>query len=228
MTDTLLILDPAHGKDVPGKESPDGTHQEWKWSRQRIHSIFYDLENAAKGFDVAVPYLRFDNEPGLRQRVDYYNYLADQYKISIMISLHNDAFGNTWTTPRGFTIFTSRGDTDADLYATAIGTELKRMLPDERWRFDYGLSRDEVKRDLDREANFTVLAGYREGQEWRPTRYDGILIENLFMTNRDDLKNLKDDKWNQDLEAAYFLAIMKLMADLGKAPQVITGTTIKP
>jgi N-acetylmuramoyl-L-alanine amidase len=224
----LLILDPAHGKDVPGKRSPDGKHEEWKWSRQRISSIFYDLETAAKGFDVAVPYLRFDNEPGLRQRVDYYNYLADQYDTTIMISLHNDAFGQGWTTPQGFTIFTSRGDTMADQYATTIGLEMKRMLPDERWRFDYGLGPDEIARDLDREANFAVLAGYKIENRWEPTRYDGILIENLFMSNPQDVDKLQSDKWNQRLEEVYFLAIMKLMADLGKAPQVFPEATIKP
>lgn len=228
MTDTLLILDPAHGRDVPGKRSPDGSHEEWKWSRQRIRSIFYDFETSAKGFDVAVPYLSFEQEPGLSQRVDYYNYLASRYQTTIMISLHNDAFGEGWTSPRGFTIFTSRGDTAADEYATAIGMELKRMLPNERWRWDFGLSRDEITRDLDREANFTVLAGYRKNGIWSPAKYDGILIENLFMTNQEDLAKLKDDKWNQRLEEAYFLAIMKLMADLGKAPTTIIGTEIHP
>lgn len=228
MTDTLLIWDPAHGKDVPGKRSPDGSHEEWRWSRERIRSIFYDLESAKKQFDVAVPYLSFDNEPGLSQRVDYYNYLAEQYKTTIMISLHNDAYGTGWTSPQGFTIFTSRGDTAADDYATTIGIELKRMLPDERWRWDFGLSEGEITRDLDREANFTVLAGYRKNGIWHPTKYDGILIENLFMTNQKDLAKLKDDQWNSRLEEAYFLAIMKLMCDLGKAPTTIIGAEITP
>ena len=26
-----IILDPAHGEDVPGKRSPDGVHREYRW-----------------------------------------------------------------------------------------------------------------------------------------------------------------------------------------------------
>ncbi len=226
MTDTLLILDPAHGNDVPGKRSPDGTHEEWKWSRARIRNIFYDLEKAAKGFDVSIPFLSHNEEPGINTRVDYYNYLSDQYMRSIMISLHNDAYPDPG--PNGFTIFTSRGDTDADIYATEIGIEMKRLLPQERWRFDFGLSRDEVTRDLDREANFGVLAGYRKSGVWTPTRYDGILIENNFMTNPGDLAKLKDQQWNEDLELAYFTAIMKLMHGLGRAPEMLPEAVIRP
>ena len=29
-----IILDPAHGNDVKGKCSPDGTHKEYLWSRE--------------------------------------------------------------------------------------------------------------------------------------------------------------------------------------------------
>lgn len=202
---------------MPGKSSPDGIHQEWKWSRQRIQSLFISFESSSKGFDLAVPFLDSDEEPGLRTRVDRYNQLADSYKRTIMISLHNDAFTGDWSSPSGFTIFTSRGDTDADIYATQIGIELKKRLPDERWRWDFGLSEGELTRDLDREANFTVLAGYKNN----PTRYDGILIENLFMTNKDDVKKLQDPRWNINLEDAYFIAIMKLMASFNRAPQVI-------
>lgn len=235
MTDTLLILDPAHGEDTPGKRSPDGIHREWQWSRARIHSIFYDFENAAKGFDVAIPFLSHKKEPGLRVRVDTYNQMAGQYKRTIMLSLHNDAFGDTWSQPHGFTIFTSRGETDADQYATTLGMEMKRLMPEEKWRFDFGLSKDELVKDLDREANFTVLAGYRTDptkpatpENWTPTKYDGILIENNFMTNRGDIDKLMDPKWNARLESVYFAAIMKLMHGLGRAPEMIPEIEVNP
>ena len=221
MVDTLLILDPAHGSDTPGKRSPDGRLQEWRWSRDRISSIFYDLEQAAKGFDVAVPFLSFENEPGLRTRVDNYNTYVDKYPRTIMMSLHVDAFGDgtKWTDPSGFTIFTSRGETDADDYATTMGLALKQQLPNERWRFDFGLGPGETKKDLDREANFTVITGYKNQGTWVKTKYAGILIENTFMTNRNDVKGLLNPEWNQALERAYFNAIMKLMADLDRAPE---------
>ena len=33
-----IILDPAHGEDVPGKRSPDGVHREYRWSRDRVRN----------------------------------------------------------------------------------------------------------------------------------------------------------------------------------------------
>ena len=221
MVDTTIILDPAHGKDTPGKRSPDGRLEEWKWSRDRIAAIFLKLDQEAKGFDVAIPLMGFSNEPGLHYRVDSYNQYRLQYKTVIVLSLHVDAFGTgkIWMDPNGFTIFTSRGETDADDYATIIGQALKRQLPEERWRFDFGLSRNEMVRDLDREANFTILAGYkRPDGTWQNPKYHGILIENNFMTNRHDVKKLLDPEWNEKLEEAYVKAILYLAAKLGKAP----------
>ena len=34
MRKLIVILDPAHGSDVKGKRSPDGTHLEYIWSRE--------------------------------------------------------------------------------------------------------------------------------------------------------------------------------------------------
>lgn len=34
MRKLIVILDPAHGSDVKGKRSPDGTHLEYLWSRE--------------------------------------------------------------------------------------------------------------------------------------------------------------------------------------------------
>lgn len=226
MVDTALILDPAHGVEVAGKRSPDGKLREWAWSRERIRGIFADFDNQAKGFDLHSPFINNQSEPGLRTRVDTYNEIADRYERTIMLSLHVDAFGDgsEWTSPSGFTIFTSRGETDADDYATTIGLALKKQLPHERWRFDFGLSPGEIKKDLDRESNFTVIAGY----QGTPTRYAGILIENNFMTNREDVKKLLSPGWNGLLETAYFYAIMRLMTDLGKAPEILNPVGRRP
>ena len=35
MRKLIVILDPAHGSDVKGKRSPDGTHLEYLWSMQK-------------------------------------------------------------------------------------------------------------------------------------------------------------------------------------------------
>ena len=38
-----VILDPAHGKNSPGKRSPDQRHKEYFWSRGRIAEIVNEI-----------------------------------------------------------------------------------------------------------------------------------------------------------------------------------------
>lgn len=35
----VLIFDPPHGEETPGKRSPDGLHREWKWGRERLKEL---------------------------------------------------------------------------------------------------------------------------------------------------------------------------------------------
>ena len=65
MKQITVILDPAHGSDVPGKRSPDGTHLEYRWSRERVKSLRTKLK--AKGYDVLVT-TESETEPGLSRR----------------------------------------------------------------------------------------------------------------------------------------------------------------
>jgi N-acetylmuramoyl-L-alanine amidase len=229
----ILILDPAHGVDVEGKQSPDERLQEWVWSRERIRVIFEALKFFKKDFDVISPFLHFDMEPGLRARVDHYNEIAQYWKEVFMISLHVDAapphllHADGWADRiQGTTIFTSRGDTRADKFADELGQGVQSMQPDERYRWDYGLSRDEVTRDLDREANFTVLAGYRVNYSepydapgnWVPAKYDGVLIENGFMTSHPEVNRMLDDQWCRNREDGIVKGIMNWFHTLGLAP----------
>lgn len=229
MNRALLILDPPHGVDVPGKCSPDKKFEEWSWGRDRIRNLQVAFRDDRKSFDVKSPFIGYDTEPGLRVRVDHYNILTSQYERTFMLSLHADAhITGQWTSPKGTTIFTSRGETDADLFATELGEALKRVQPDETYRFDYGLSRNETIRDLDREANFTVIYGYRinPSKPWSkenfvPVKYDGVLIENGFMTNREDVAKLMDESWNRQRENGIILGIMNHFHSLGLAPKTI-------
>ena len=60
----VIILDRAHGSNIAGKGSPDGTHKEWQWSKSICIKLYDKLR--FEGYDV-----RFsapeDIEPGLHQ-----------------------------------------------------------------------------------------------------------------------------------------------------------------
>lgn len=186
MKKLVIILDCAHGADVKGKCSPDGTHREYKWSRlicgklrDKLESLGYRVEYTNKT----------ENEIGLSQRKNIANNIkinSDQVKF--LISLHNNAAGNgsNWTNATGFEIFTSKGQTLSDKFAQVIMSNLQKDFPESNG-FKHRV--DLTDGDLDKEENFTVLMG----------NYYGILLEWLFQDNKEDVKLLNDEIINNKL-----------------------------
>jgi len=191
MSKFLYILDVAHGKDVPGKQSPDGRLKEWLWSRMFLQAL-HDLltEN---NIDSVIPVTQ-DTEPGLTNRCNLYNSIPGN---KIMISAHNNAagMGTEWMTARGFEIWTSPGQTRSDQIADIFGKHIKNDNPLLPFRSDFSDG------DLDKEAKFTVLTG---------THFPAILIENLFQDNRDDVALLMDKSFNGCLLQTYLKSILEV------------------
>ena len=120
MRKLIIILDPAHGKDVKGKRSPDGTHLEYIWSRE----ICKKLKDRLILNDFRVKYTNeTENEIGLSKRKEIANNIKSspgEYKF--LVSLHNNAAGDgtQWLNAKGFEIYTSKGQTISDKFATII------------------------------------------------------------------------------------------------------------
>lgn len=186
MKKLVIILDCAHGADVKGKCSPDGTHREYKWSRL----ICVKLRDKLESLGYRVEYTnKTENEIGLSQRKNIANNIkinSDQVKF--LISLHNNAAGNgsNWTNATGFEIFTSKGQTLSDKFAQVIMSNLQKDFPESNG-FKHRV--DLTDGDLDKEENFTVLMG----------NYYGILLEWLFQDNKEDVKLLNDEIINNKL-----------------------------
>ena len=186
MKKLVIILDCAHGADVNGKCSPDGTHREYKWSRlicgklrDKLESLGYRVEYTNKT----------ENEIGLSQRKNIANNIKiDSDQVKFLISLHNNAAGNgsNWTNATGFEIFTSKGQTLSDKFAQVIMSNLQKDFPESNG-FKHRV--DLTDGDLDKEENFTVLMG----------NYYGILLEWLFQDNKEDVKLLNDEIINNKL-----------------------------
>lgn len=192
-----VILDPAHGKNTPGKRSPDGEHREYIWSRERIINIVNSiLKKKTLGFDLFYPFLYNENEPGLTNRVIKYNDIASNYDKTFVLSLHNDAFGNDWSKPNGISVWTSRGDDDSDLIATDLFQFLKTRYPNDHFRSANWLSGKEKTSDPDWESNFTVLYGNKKIK----ANYDAVLLEWRFQTNKQDVEKLRNPIHNEYFE----------------------------
>lgn len=183
----LPIIDFAHGSDVAGKQSPDGKHKEYLWSRKVGKALAERLKQ--EGFNVAFTNTG-DTEIGLSRRKE----IADKLDTPLggakfLISLHNNAagIGTEWCTARGFEIYTSKGQTRSDLFATVIFKQLQKDFPTTD---GYKHRIDGLDGDPDKEANFTVLMG---------NNYWAVLLEWLFQDNQDDVELLMNDEVNTKL-----------------------------
>lgn len=172
----LFILDRAHGENTIGKQSPDGSFKEWKYSQRVVDAVATGLKQ------LSIPYatnVEGDREVGLSNRVRNANKLSKGIEHPILLSFHNNAGGGT-----GNEIFTSVGEDESDVIAHIIGKRLTKDFGDLRYR-----KCEKGTGNLDKEKSFTVLAG---SPQVKPI-YSAVLIEFLFMDNPKDLKLLKDD-----------------------------------
>ena len=184
-----IILSCAHGEEVQGKSSPCGTHKEYLWSRKIQYAIGYELSK--KGVPVLfVPAKNVMKEPGLWNRVEAENRVNQS---SFVFSLHNNAAGNgkQWMSARGVEIWTSKGQTKSDEYATLIFESLQRAFPTLNGNFPFApyWRKDMRDKDVDKEENFVELM----------SKHPAVLLEWLFQDNKDDFALLQDDDVNSRL-----------------------------
>jgi N-acetylmuramoyl-L-alanine amidase len=183
MKKIVVIVDFAHGSNVPGKCSPDKTHREWMWSRRVGNDIATMLK--VLGFQVYFSN-PLDTEGGLTPRVRFAENLKvapGQYKF--MLSLHNNAggMGDKWVTARGFEVWTKQGFDLADVMAEKAFPVLKKWFPSMKQRL---ATNEEFKKD--KEGNLAVLKG--EGVY-------SLLFEYLFQDNKEDVQLLLSEKENK-------------------------------
>ena len=187
----LFILDRAHGKNVKGKRSPDGSFIEWESSQQIINKVKKGLKFLEIPFAETV---QEDTEPGLSIRVARANALTAGIDIPILLSFHHNAGGGT-----GIELFTSNGEDDSDKIAHIIGNRLIKEFPEVHYRkADNG--------GLGKDKDFTVIAG---NKAIKPT-YKGVLIEFLFMDNQKDLEMLKDKRMRGRYIDAILVAVCEI------------------
>lgn len=174
--DILFILDRAHGYNVSGKQSPDGSFKEWKYSDKLIDKLIRGLNKLNIPNVETVPE---DYEVGLIERVKRANKYSENTKTPIFISLHNNAGGGT-----GNELYIKRNPSKEEIkIANIMSNRLIKDFPDIKWRqYTYD--------NLYKEANYTVLTGDKNNTPI----YIPILVEFLFMDHKDDILLLKDDK----------------------------------
>lgn len=162
-----ILIDSGHGKNTSGKCSPDGVLREWAWNKDCAQIVIETLKG--KGYDVILINPE-DEDISLSERVNRVNKYG---KDSILISIHINAAGNgnKWMSARGWSVWTSVGQTKSDTLATLIFAEAEKQWGSKRVR------KDMSDGDVDYEDGFYIL---------RKTVCPAVLVEHFFMDNKED------------------------------------------
>lgn len=171
----VVLIDNGHGKDTKGKRSPDGRILEYKYAREIAAAVQRDLE--AKGYDarLLVPETK---DISLTERARRANLICAKAGSTnvILISIHCNAAGNgQWMQARGWSAFTSKGQTRADIVANYLYDEAERQFAGHKIR------KDMSDGDPDWEEGFYIL---------RKTVCPAVLTENFFQDNEEDVEYL--------------------------------------
>ena len=187
----IELYDPGHGINTAGKCSPDKSLREYKKARELVRDIV--AKRRAMGYDARV-LVPEEADVSLGERCRRVNKICDQYGKSnvILVSVHCNAAGadSKWKSAGGWCIYTSPGQTKADVLATHIWNAANVDLKPYIDRFpllkaegaydgrQVPIRADWSVGDPDYEARFAVLTG---------TKCPAVLTESLFQDNKADV-----------------------------------------
>lgn len=168
----LILIDPGHGIDTPGKRSPDGKFLEYLWNRQ-IADLLLD-RFMIMGIDASLVVTE-TNDISLATRVQRVNRVCSKVGASnvILLSIHSNAAGDgsKWMSAQGWSCYTSKGETKSDILAECLYDAFETEFSDRKIR------KDMSDGDRDWEENFYVL---------QKSKCPAVLLENFFYDNRDE------------------------------------------
>lgn len=167
-----VLLDNGHGRETPGKRSPDGRLMEWEYTRRLAAAI--EARLLAQGID-ARRIVEEDKDVPLRERCRRVNEVCRPHPHALLVSLHCNAAGNgsQWANARGWGAYVSLNASDNSKRlakslieaAELFGQKVRRYSPGTPWwPQDLAMCRDTV--------------------------CPAVLTENLFQDNREDVDYL--------------------------------------
>lgn len=193
------MVDAGHGKDTPGKRSPDSSLMEWEYNREiakRVQKILLSY-----GIDTRLV-VEDDWDMPLKQRYLRVNKICDKYGAGnvIMVSIHCNAASNgPWTNARGWSVWTTKGQTNSDKLADELYIAAQSYLPQRGMTLRKETYNDG---DVDYEKNFTVIYG---------AKCPAVLTENLFMDNKVDCAWLLTEEGKETITNIHVDGILKYM-----------------
>ena len=198
----VILLDNGHASSTPGKRSPkldDGRQFfEYEFNRDVVRRIAERLKALGVKYEILVPEL--DRDVSLSTRADRANAFCKEYGTDncIFISVHANAAGNgsSWCTAKGFSCYTSKGETASDPYAELFMRKAHEVLDP----IGYSIRKYSAKK-YSWEENFTVLV---------KTHCPAVLTENLFYDNKKEVEFLLSDEGRDAIAEIHVRTIMAI------------------
>lgn len=174
-----IAIDAGHGKETAGKRSPDGLLREYEFNRDVAQRLKGHLTR--HGIDVMLTAPN-DTDVSLNTRCT----LSNNAKCDYFVSIHANAYGETWNTAKGWEIYILSKGGQAEKLARDIRTASVPQL---------GLVDRGVKCE-----QFAVL---------KNTAMPAVLIEHGFYTNIDECEKLKTAEFREACAVADCKGILK-------------------
>ena len=191
-----ILIDNGHGENTPGKRSPDGMLREYLYAREISDDIVREL--VKRGYD-AERIVKENVDVSLSERARRVNEVCGKLGTSnvLLISVHCNAAGNgDWLNARGWSAYTSKGQTKADKLADCLYSVAESVFVGQRIRKELSDG------DPDWEENFYIL---------NKTKCPAVLTENFFQDNKDDVAFLLSPEGKQQIVKVHVEGIIKYL-----------------
>lgn len=173
----FYVLDCGHALTTAGKRSPDHKFFEYEYNRIIGRRVAERLNEMGIGYCFTYPI----DEPydlSLTSRANVANKMAKEKGAGnvLFISIHSNAAGNgkDWKNAKGWSVWTTKGETKSDKYAEIFWEEARKVCS----RYNRTTRQDTSDGDHDWESNFTVIF---------KTICPSILIEEFFYDNEEEM-----------------------------------------
>ncbi|WP_279113744.1 N-acetylmuramoyl-L-alanine amidase [Bacteroides acidifaciens] len=171
-----ILIDNGHGKETPGKCSPDGRLKEYAYTREIADRLVTGLQN--EGID-AMRIVPGENDVALFERVRRVNAIG---KDAILVSIHCNAMGSgaEWMSASGWSVFVG---VNASMNSKRLARQLAQVALNRKVKV-----RRPSPQKLYWTANFYIC---------QKTNCPAVLVENFFQDNKEDVEFLLSEEGKQ-------------------------------
>lgn len=196
----IILIDAGHGKETPGKRSPEGLVREYAWARKIAKRLVKAFREAGQDSFEVTPE---EQDISLEKRAERVNAYCNRYgkENVILLSVHLNASGNTleWRKAHGWSAYTTEGVTGSDELAACLYEEAEECLAGKKLRKYKG------DQEPDWEENFYIL---------RKTLCVAVLTENFFQDNREDVEYILSEAGQEAIVQTHLRGVLKFIGKM--------------